>query len=70
MVVKKSRQTPVLVAASILLIIVSSLIPSDQSAWLGALQTLMLGAGLLGCCMAFWRFAKGGKGGKSGKGKS
>lgn len=70
MVVKKSRQTPVLVAASILLIIVSSLIPSDQSTWLGALQTLMLGAGLLGCCMAFWRFAKGGKGGKGGKGKS
>ncbi|MEK3712542.1 hypothetical protein MKX42_31625 [Paenibacillus sp. FSL R7-0204] len=61
---KKSRQTPVLVAASILLIIVSSLIPSDQSTWLGALQTLLLGAGLLGCCMAFWRFAKGGKGGK------
>ncbi|MEK3875011.1 hypothetical protein [Paenibacillus sp. FSL M7-0420] len=67
---KKSRQTPVLVAASILLIIVSSLIPSDQSTWLGALQTLLLGAGLLGCCMAFWRFAKGGKGGKGGKGKS
>ncbi|MEK3899464.1 hypothetical protein [Paenibacillus sp. FSL R7-0179] len=67
---KKSRQTPMLVGASILLIIVSSLIPSDQSTWLGALQTLMLGAGLLGCCMAFWRFAKGGKGGKSGKGKS
>lgn len=64
MVVKKSRKTPVLVAASILLIIVSSLIPSDQSTWLGALQTLLLGAGLLGCCMAFWRFAKGGKGGK------
>ncbi|WP_342476761.1 hypothetical protein NYE24_23130 [Paenibacillus sp. FSL H7-0350] len=61
---KKSRQTPVLVAVSILLIIVSSLIPSAQSAWLGALQTLMLGAGLLGCCIAFWRFAKGGKGGK------
>ncbi|MEK4009632.1 hypothetical protein [Paenibacillus sp. FSL H3-0333] len=61
---KKSRKTPVLVAASILLIIVSSLIPSDQSTWLGALQTLLLGAGLLGCCMAFWRFAKGGKGGK------
>lgn len=64
MVVKKSRQTPVLVAVSIPLIIVSSLIPSDQSTWLGALQTLLLGAGLLGCCMAFWRFAKGGKGGK------
>lgn len=64
MVMKKSRQTPLLVAVSILLIIVSSLIPSDQSTWLGALQTLMLGAGLLGCCMAFWRFAKGGKGGK------
>ncbi|MEK4518732.1 hypothetical protein NSS64_25945 [Paenibacillus sp. FSL H8-0122] len=61
---KKSRQTPVLVAVSIPLIIVSSLIPSDQSTWLGALQTLLLGAGLLGCCMAFWRFAKGGKGGK------
>lgn len=59
---KKSRQTPLMVAASILLIIVSSLIPSEQSTWLGALQTILLGAGLLGCCMAFWRFAKGGKG--------
>lgn len=51
-----------LVAVSILLIIVSSLIPADRSTWLGALQTLLLGAGLLGCCMAFMRFAKGGKG--------
>lgn len=59
---KKSRQTPVLVVVSILLIIISSLIPSDQSTWLGALQTILLGVGLLGCCMAFWRFAKGGKG--------
>ncbi|QUL55514.1 hypothetical protein KDC22_02745 [Paenibacillus tritici] len=59
---KKSRRTPVLVAVSILLIIISSLIPSDKSAWLGALQTILLGVGLLGCCMAFWRFAKGGKG--------
>lgn len=59
---KKNRQTPILVAASILLIIISSLIRSEQSAWLGALQTILLGVGLLGCCMAFWRFAKGGKG--------
>ncbi|WNS41708.1 hypothetical protein [Paenibacillus sp. MMS20-IR301] len=59
---KKSRQTPALVAASILLIIISSVIPSDKSAWLGALQTILLGAGLLGCCMAFVRFTKGGKG--------
>lgn len=58
---KKSRQTPVLVVVSILLIIISSLIPSDKSTWLGALQTILLGVGLLGCCMAFWRFAKGGK---------
>ena len=65
---KKSRQTPVLVAVSILLIIISSLIPSDKSTWLGALQTILLGVGLLGCCMAFIRFAKGGKG-KDGKGK-
>lgn len=51
-----------LVVLSILLIIISSLIPSDKSTWLGALQTILLGVGLLGCCMAFWRFAKGGKG--------
>jgi uncharacterized membrane protein YjdF len=57
--VKKSKQTPVLVVVSILLIIISSLIPSDKSTWLGALQTILLGVGLLGCCMAFWRFAKG-----------
>jgi hypothetical protein len=60
--VKKSRQTPILVAVSILLIIISSVIPSDKSTWLGALQTILLGVGLLGCCMAFLRFAKGGKG--------
>ena len=59
---KKSRQTPILVGVSILLIIISSVIPSDKSTWLGALQTILLGVGLLGCCMAFLRFAKGGKG--------
>ncbi|MHA6534463.1 hypothetical protein [Paenibacillus sp. HW567] len=58
----KKRQTPLLVAASILLIIVSSLIRPEGSTWLGALQTLLLGVGLLGCCMAFLRFTKGGKG--------
>lgn len=62
MVVKKSRGIPGLVAVSILLIIVSSLIPAERSAWLGALQTLLLGVGLLGCCMAFMRFTKVGKG--------
>ncbi|WP_238650855.1 hypothetical protein [Paenibacillus piscarius] len=59
---KKSRGIPVLVTVSIVLIIISSLIPADRSTWLGALQTLLLGLGLLGCCMAFMRFAKGGKG--------
>ncbi|MGN7764638.1 hypothetical protein [Paenibacillus sp. P46E] len=58
----KKKRTPLLVAASILLIIISSLIRPEGSTWLGALQTLMLGIGLLGCCMAFLRFAKGGKG--------
>lgn len=58
----KKRQTLWLVAASILLIIASSLIRPEGSTWLGAVQTLLLGVGLLGCCMAFLRFTKGGKG--------
>ncbi|WP_379158450.1 hypothetical protein [Paenibacillus sp. sgz5001063] len=65
----KKRQTPLLVAASILLIIISSLIHSEGSTWLGALQTLLLGLGLLGCCMAFLRFAKGGNGAKDKRSK-
>ncbi|CQR52138.1 hypothetical protein JI735_11725 [Paenibacillus sonchi] len=60
----KKRQTPLLAAASILLIIISSLIKPESSMWLGALQTVLLGVGILGCCMAFLRFAKGGKGKK------
>jgi hypothetical protein len=58
---KKGKQTPLLVAASILLIIISSLIRPEGSTLLGALQTLILGLGLLGCCTAAWRFVKGGK---------
>ncbi|MBW4084253.1 hypothetical protein [Paenibacillus sp. S150] len=63
----KKRQTPLMVAVSVLLIIASSLIRPEGSTWLGALQTLMLGSGLLGCCMAFLRFTKGGRGKKSGE---
>ncbi|WP_151735743.1 hypothetical protein [Paenibacillus tengchongensis] len=66
---KDNKQTPVwtktpwLVLGSILLIILSSLIQTGGSALLGALQTVILGLGILGCCTAAWRFAKG-SGGK------
>ncbi|MRN55486.1 hypothetical protein [Paenibacillus monticola] len=57
----KKYQLPVLFVASALLIIISTLIPSEKSTWLGVLQTLLLGIGLLGGCRAFWRFIHGGK---------
>lgn len=58
---KKNRQTPLLVAGSIVLIIMSSVIQPEGSTILGALQTLLLGLGLLGCCMAILRFVKANK---------
>ncbi|MDF9843373.1 MULTISPECIES: hypothetical protein [unclassified Paenibacillus] len=54
-------KTPVLVAVSVLLIIASSLLQPEGSTLLGALQTLLLGLGILGCLMAFLRFAKSSK---------
>ncbi|AIQ15727.1 MULTISPECIES: hypothetical protein [Paenibacillus] len=59
---KKNNQIPAILAASILLILLSSMLKPEGSTLLGVLQTLMLGVGLLGCCTAAWRFAKGGKG--------
>ncbi|WP_150272099.1 hypothetical protein [Paenibacillus tepidiphilus] len=59
-------RTPLQVLGSILLIILSSLIRPGGSSMLGALQTLLLGLGILGCCMAVWRFAKGGGGKRKG----
>ncbi|MFD2874813.1 hypothetical protein ACFTAO_00690 [Paenibacillus rhizoplanae] len=54
-----------LVAASILLIIISSLIPSDQSTWLGGVTDPYAGSRIARLLYGFfWRFAKGGKGGK------
>ncbi|CAM4402990.1 hypothetical protein [Paenibacillus typhae] len=61
-------KTPVLVAVSVLLIIASSLLQPEGSTLLGALQTLLLGLGILGCLMAFLRFAKSSKN-SSSKGK-
>ncbi|AIQ62247.1 hypothetical protein D3C81_1745300 [compost metagenome] len=49
------------VAVSILLIVISSQIPSEKSAMLGVVQQLLLGVGLIGCLLAMWRFIKGGK---------
>lgn len=63
---KLNIKTPVLVAVSIVLIIISSLLQPEGSTLLGALQTLLLGLGILGCLMAFLRFAKS----SSGKGKA
>ncbi|MBY0012426.1 hypothetical protein [Paenibacillus typhae] len=61
-------KTPVLVAVSVLLIIASSLLQPEGRTLLGALQTLLLGLGILGCLMAFLRFAKSSKN-SSSKGK-
>lgn len=68
---KINIKTPVLVAVSIVLIVISSLLRPEGSTLLGALQTLLLGLGILGCLMAFLRFAKSGnsKGKDAGKGK-
>lgn len=69
---KLNIKTPVLVTVSIVLIIVSSMVRPEGSTLLGALQTLLLGLGILGCLMAFLRFAKSGnsKGKEINKGKS
>ncbi|AIQ44887.1 hypothetical protein R70723_02435 [Paenibacillus sp. FSL R7-0273] len=61
-------KTPVLVTGSALLIVASSLLQPDGSTLLGALQTLLLGLGILGCLMAVLRFVKSSKK-SSGKGK-
>ncbi|MNP34686.1 hypothetical protein D3C76_1279870 [compost metagenome] len=62
-------KTPVLVAVSILLIIASSLLQPEGSTLLGALQTLLLGLGILGCLMAFLRFTKSSKKNNTGRKK-
>ncbi|WP_042201426.1 hypothetical protein [Paenibacillus camerounensis] len=61
-------KTPVLVAGSALLIAISSLLQPDGSTLLGAVQTLLLGVGILGCLMAVLRFVKSSKN-SSGKKK-
>ncbi|MEK5447540.1 hypothetical protein [Paenibacillus sp. FSL R7-0331] len=61
-------KTPVLVAGSVLLIAISSLLQPDGSTLLGAVQTLLLGVGILGCLMAALRFVKSSKN-SSGKKK-
>lgn len=63
-------KTPVLVTVSVLLIIASSLLQPEGSTLLGALQTLLLGLGILGCLMAFLRFAKSSKNSSSKEKKS
>ncbi|WP_054943090.1 hypothetical protein [Paenibacillus ihuae] len=69
---KLNIKTPVLVTVSIVLIIVSSMLRPEGSTVLGALQTLLLGLGILGCLMAFLRFTKSAtvKGKDADKGKS
>lgn len=49
------------VMVSILLVVISSQIPSRESMLLGVVQELLLGVGLIGCLLAMWRFIKGGK---------
>ncbi|MNI53622.1 hypothetical protein D3C73_1084680 [compost metagenome] len=61
---KINIKTPVLVTVSIVLIILSSLVQTEGSTLSGALQTVLLGLGILGCLMAFMRFAGMGKGKK------
>ncbi|QWU16749.1 hypothetical protein SAMN04487895_111139 [Paenibacillus sophorae] len=55
------NRTGIMVAVSIILIIISSQIPSYESKMLGALQQLLLGIGMVGCLLAMWKFMKGGK---------
>ncbi|WP_025689581.1 hypothetical protein [Paenibacillus zanthoxyli] len=54
------NRTGIMVAVSIILIIISSQIPSYQSKMLGALQQILLGLGLVGCLLAMWKFMKSG----------
>ncbi|AKG37289.1 hypothetical protein [Paenibacillus durus] len=54
------NRTGVMVAVSIILIIISSQIPSYQSKMLGVLQQLLLGLGMIGCLLAVWKFMKSG----------
>ncbi|AIQ11040.1 hypothetical protein [Paenibacillus durus] len=54
------NRTGIMVAVSIILIIISSQIPSYESKALGALQQLLLGLGLVGCLLAMWKFMKSG----------
>ncbi|WP_379127846.1 hypothetical protein [Paenibacillus sp. sgz500958] len=58
----KKYQTPALLAVSFLLILLSTLVHSEKSVVLGAVQTIMLGAGLTGCCIAVWKFMKSSSG--------
>jgi hypothetical protein len=54
----KSRTWPLLIV-SVLLIVLSTLIDTDQSALLGIVKTALLGVGMVGCCMVLWNFIKG-----------
>ncbi|WP_410513327.1 hypothetical protein PaeBR_02370 [Paenibacillus sp. BR2-3] len=55
------NQTWIRLASSVLLIVLSTQIRPEGSTLLGVLQTLMLGVGMVGCCLAIWKFSKGGK---------
>ncbi|SEU29641.1 hypothetical protein [Paenibacillus sp. NFR01] len=61
----KKGKSAAFLAVSIVLIIISGIIRPEGRELLGALQTILLGLGLVGCCLAAWRFAKGGKNGKA-----
>ncbi|MDT3428236.1 hypothetical protein J2Z22_003828 [Paenibacillus forsythiae] len=59
------NRTGIMVAVSIILIIISSQIPSDESKMLGALQQILLGLGMVGCLLGMRKFIKGGSGKKN-----
>ncbi|MCL6603314.1 MAG: hypothetical protein K6T94_10600 [Paenibacillus sp.] len=57
----KKNRPGALLAASALLILLSTQIHPEDSTLLGVLQTIMLGVGMAGCCMAVWSFSRGSK---------
>ena len=58
---KKKNQPWLVLAASMLCIVASTLVQPENSTLLGVVQTLLLGVGMVGCCMAIWSFSRGSK---------
>ncbi|MDQ0195151.1 hypothetical protein [Paenibacillus wynnii] len=55
----KKNQPGAVLAASALLIVLSTQIHPENSPLLGIVQTVLLGVGMVGCCMAIWTFSRG-----------